>query len=166
MGIGVVVGFAGQATCTCRPTSSGMCRDTPEHVAVSTIWLACRHSTRCPKAFGAFGAFEPSASQATPCLAGFRVWGNKPRGILKHGLPTAMLLGLLVAGNNIVHLIVAGHTKSTALMLPLCFLFVYHHGPTSPRCKSVFFEFLSSLAWALPWSVCVGGRSYRWWRVP
>ena len=41
--------------------------------------------------------FEPSASRAMPCLAGFRVQGNRPRGILNHGLPTAMLLDLPVA---------------------------------------------------------------------
>ena len=49
-------------------------------LAASPIRLAYYRSTRFLK------MFEPSASQAMPCLAGLQVRGNKPRGKLNHGL--------------------------------------------------------------------------------
>ena len=82
--------ICGLGTCIHWPTSSNMRRDTTGEIflalTASPIRLGSRCSTRCPK------VFEPSASQAMPCLAGFRVRGNKHRAILNHNLLVAMLL--------------------------------------------------------------------------
>ena len=99
VGMGVVMGVVGWATCLCWPTSSDVRRDTTECVRVRDIPCSggLTHSGRLPPFHKVSGVFERSTSHAMPCLAGFRVLGNKSRGILNHCLPGAMLLNLPVA---------------------------------------------------------------------